>query len=301
MYDIYMSRSLPSPIALRSFEAAARHLSFTKAAQELFVTQSAVSHQVRSLEQELGVRLFLRLTRQLRLTDAGETLLGVVRDSFDRIEDVVETLKTGSKTQPLRISLTSYFAARWLTRRLGTFSALQPQVEIHLHLINGDVDFKRMDLDLAIVWGTGDWPQLEAELLMPIHITAICSPDLLTTGHALNNIEDLRHHVLLHEAGQELWNTWLTSGKAGKITPARNIVMDDPNVLHQAAIEGQGIALGARALLDDEISRGLLVQPFEHTVELGGYYLVHQSGARSKANVSAFFDWLMAEAGEVGH
>ena len=292
-----MSRSLPSPILLRAFEAAARHLSFTRAAQELFVTQSAVSHQVRSLENELGVRLFLRLTRQLRLTNAGESLLTVVRDSYDRIEDTVKEIKAGTTAHPLRISLTSYFAARWLTRRLGMFSALHPEIEIYLHLINGDVDFRRMDLDLAIVWGNGDWPDLEAELLMPIQITPVCSPDLLAGGPALNRVEDLRHHILLHEAGHELWDTWLKSNSAEDISPARNIVMNDPNVLHQAAIEGQGIALGARALLDDEITQGRLIQPFDKMVALGGYYVLHPPGARSKANISAFINWLMKEAG----
>ena len=127
-----MRRSIPSPVALRSFEAAARHLSFTRAAQELFVSQSAVSHQVRGLENELGVRLFLRLTRQLRLTDAGEALHSVLRESFDRIETTVGELKAGSAAQPLRVSMTSYFAARWLTRRLGLFSAEYPNQEMSL-------------------------------------------------------------------------------------------------------------------------------------------------------------------------
>ena len=295
-----MSRILPSPIALRSFEAAARHLSFTRAARELFVTQSAVSHQVRGLENELGVRLFLRLTRQLRLTDAGEALLLVLRESFDRIEDAIQDMKTGSLAHPLRISLTSYFAARWLTRRLGNFSALHPQVEMHLHLINGDVDFKRMDLDLAIVWGNGDWPELEAELLMPIQVTVVCSPEILANGPPLEKIADLQHHRLLHETGRELWEAWLMAIDASEVKPERNIEMDDANVLHQAAIEGQGIALGVRALLDDEISRGLLVQPFDQSVELGGYYIVLAPGARDRPNISAFIDWLTREAQTAG-
>lgn len=291
-----MSRNLPSPTALRSFEASARHLSFTRAARELFVTQSAVSHQVRGLEDELGVRLFLRLPRQLRLTESGEALFLVLRDSFDRIGDTVRDLKIGNVADPLRISLTSYFAARWLTRRLGNFSAIHPEVEMQLHLINGDVDFKRMDLDFAIVWGSGDWPELEAELLMPIEITVVCSPDILASGPPLKTVADLQHYRLLHETGLALWNTWFSAIGAMDINPERNLVMDDPNVLHQAAIEGQGIALGARALLDDEISRGLLVQPFEQSVELGGYYIVHAPGARARPNVSAFIDWLIQEA-----
>jgi LysR family transcriptional regulator, glycine cleavage system transcriptional activator len=291
-----MSRNLPSPIALRAFESAARHLSFTRAAQELFVSQSAVSHQVRGLERELGVRLFLRLTRQLRLTDDGANLLAVLRDSFDRIEATVKKLKTGSASHPLRISLTSYFAARWLTRRLSLFSATHPELEIHLHLVNDEADFKRMDLDLAIVWGTDNWPELETELLMPLNITAVCSPSLANSGPALQKIADLKNHCLLHESGREFWKTWFDSAGHEHIKPARHLVMDDANVLHQAAIEGQGVALGATALLEDELSRGVLTQPFKHSVSLGGYYIVHPAGARNRPNVSAFCDWLIHEA-----
>jgi len=294
-----MSRSLPSQVALRSFEAAARHLSFTRAAEELFVSQSAVSHQVRGLENELGVRLFLRLTRQLRLTDAGEALLMVLRESFDRIEATVSDLKAGSEAHPLRISMTSYFAARWLTRRLSIFSAQYPNVEMSLHLINGDVDFKRMELDLAIVWGIGGWPQLESELLMPIQITAVCSPGLLKTGPPLNTIADLKSYRLLHEAGQKLWEAWFAATENGSLKTEQQMVMDDPNVLHQAALEGQGIALGAKALLEDELSRGVLVQPFKQTLELGGYYIVHPIAARERPNVSAFCNWLKTQAKDV--
>ena len=292
-----MSRKLPSPVALRAFEAAARQLSFTRAAEELFVTQSAVSHQVRALEEALGVRLFLRLTRQLRLTEPGEALLTVLRDSFDRIEETLAVLRVGSTSQPLRISLTSYFAARWLTRRLGRFSALHPDVEIHMRLTNGDVDFKRLDLDLAVAWGHGDWPDLEAELLVPTRIIAVCSPALLATGPPLREIADLRHYNLLHETDRSLWRTWLKAVGAFDVASGRNLVMDDPNLVHQAAVDGQGVALGAEALLDDEISRGLLVRPFELSVELAGaYHIAHQPGARNRENVMAFCDWLAVEA-----
>jgi len=164
MYGSGMARNLPSPVALRAFEAAARHLSFTRAAKELFVTQSAVSHQVKALEEDLGVRLFLRLTRQLRLTEAGESLLAVLRDSFDRIEETVGKMRTGSAAGPLSVGLTPYFATRWLTRRIGRFSARHPQIEMRLHLTSAPVDFDRMDLDLAVAWGRGDWPGLVDEI-----------------------------------------------------------------------------------------------------------------------------------------
>ena len=291
-----MRRELPSPIALRSFEAAARNLSFTRAAQELFVTQSAVSHQVRALEEELGVRLFLRLTRQLRLTAAGEALLVVVRESFDRIEGTVAELKAGSNTYPLRVSLTSYFAARWFTRRLGRFSARHPEVQIHLQLTNGDIDFKRSDLDLAIVWGHGEWSDVEASPLMPIRITAVCSPTLLNGGPPLTNLADVRHFPLLHESGRGLWEYYLDANGSAGIQAERNVVMDDANVLHQACIEGQGLALGAETLLADELDRGVLIRPFAESAPLGGYYIVRPHGARAGRNVLAFHEWLLEEA-----
>ena len=291
-----MSRELPSPIALRSFEAAARNLSFTRAAQELFVTQSAVSHQVRALEEELGVRLFLRLTRQLRLTEAGAALLVVVRESFDRIEETVVELKAGSSTYPLRVSLTSYFAARWITRRLGRFSARHPEVQIHLQLTNGDIDFKRSDLDLAIVWGHGEWSDMKVSRLMPIRITAVCSPTLLHGGPPLTRLADVRNFPLLHESGRGLWEYYLDAHGSTGIQSERNVVMDDPNVLHQACIEGQGLALGADTLLADELDRGVLVRPFRESAPLGGYYIVRPPGASARRNVLAFHEWLLEEA-----
>ena len=153
-----------------------------------------------------------------------------------------------------------------------------------------------MDLDLAILWGMGDWPQLQAELLMPVQITAVCSPGLLEAGPGLNVIADLKHYRLLHEAGQKLWETWFAATGSQPITTGRQMVMDDANVLHQAALEGQGIALGARALLEDELSRGVLVQPFNQAVEFGGYYIVHPIGARQRPNITAFCSWLMDQA-----
>lgn len=298
MYSAGMTRQLPSPVALRAFEAAARHLSFTRAAQELFVTQSAVSHQVKALEADIGVRLFIRLTRQLRLTEGGETLLAVLRDSFDRIEDVVTQMRSGCGAGPLRIALTSYFAARWLTPRIGRFSARHPDIEMHLHLANDPVDFKRLDLDLAVAWGHGDWPGLASELLVPTRIIAVCSPLLLEAGPPLRKIVDLRHHTLLHDIDHRLWRDWLAAAGARDLVLGSSVIMDDPNVVHQAAVEGQGVALGAEALLDGEIAQGRLVRPFERWVELdGAYYLVHPPGARERPNVQAFCDWLAEEAG----
>lgn len=301
MYSSGMARNLPSPVALRAFEAAARHLSFTRGAQELFVTQSAVSHQVKALEEDLGIPLFLRLTRRLRLTDAGEQLLAVLRDSFDRIEETISEMRVGGAAVPLKVGLTPYFAARWLNRRIGRFSARHPEIEMHLRLTNDSVDFNRMDLDLAVAWGHGDWPGLVSELLVPTRVIAVCSPALITDGTPLRELADLQHHTLLHEVDHTLWRDWLVAAGGGDVNPGSSITMDDPNVVHQAAVGGQGVALGAEAFLDDEISQGRLAQPFDHSVQIdGAYYLVHLPGARNQPNVKAFCEWLSVEARTTG-
>jgi LysR family transcriptional regulator, glycine cleavage system transcriptional activator len=299
MYNSCMNRNSPSPVALRAFEAAARHLSFTLAAQELYVTQSAVSHQVKALESNLGVRLFVRLTRQLRLTEGGDQLYAVLRDSYDRIQETVDQLRHGAGAGPLRISVRPYFAARWLTRRLGHFSAQHPDIEMHLHLTNEEVDFNRTDTDLSIAWGRGRWAGLIAEHLIPGHIIAVCSPSLVANGPLLERIENLSQHTLLHESNHPLWHDWLVEAGAGNVSSNRNIAMDDPNVVHQAAIEGQGVALGVEALLEDEISQGRLVRLFDRSIELdGSYYLLHSPDARSRLNTSAFLDWMLSETGQ---
>ena len=291
-----MRRDLPSPIALRSFEAAARHLSFTLAAEELFVTQSAVSHQVRALESDLGVKLFVRLTRELRLTPSGEALLGAVRDAFDGIESVVKSLKMDSGAGPLKVGATSYFASRWLTRRLGQFSASHPAIEIHLQLTNTDPDFKRSDAEVAIAWGLAGWPDMDCVPLMPLDLIVVCSPTLLGKGDRLERLSDLHRFTLLHESGRGLWQAFFEAVGETDIAAPRSVVIDDPNVLHQACIDGQGIALGAESLLADELEHGLLVRPFDAVVRYGSYFVVSQESALRRGSVRAFREWLVAQA-----
>ena len=295
-----MRRELQSPVALRAFEAAARHLSFSRAADELFVTPSAVSHQVRGLENSLGVRLFVRLTRALSLTESGERLAHVLRDSFDRIEGVLNELRSESDTSALRIGLTSYFAARWLTRRLSEFAADHPGIEIHLRLSNEDIDWRRSELDLAIAWGMGEWSDVEAIMLMPLELIVVCSPKLLARGERLDELPDLCQFTRLHETNHNPWQHFLASVGHANLGAVRNVVMDDPNVLHQACIEGQGVALGAKSLLIDELAQGTLIQPFADVVRYGGYYIVSPSDRLQHASVRAFRDWMLDAESALG-
>ncbi len=292
-----MARNLPPPLALRSFEAAARHLSFTRAADELHVTPAAISQQVKVLEEHLGVRLFVRLTRKLLLTEEGKALMAVVGDAFDRIAETVERFGMGDNVGAIVVSLPSYFASQWLSPRLTRFWRQHPNIDLRLHLSNEPVNFKQSDVDLAVNWGQGDWPGTTSELLMRMNLTPVCSPKLLEGAHPLDTPSDLRHFTLLHETNYDGWTQWLAAVGVHDVDPRVGSTIDDPNVVLHAAIEGQGVALGGDALLVADLATGQLVRPFELSVETGfSYYILYPTGARQRPKVKPFCDWLRAEA-----
>ncbi len=292
-----MSRYLPSPIALRSFEAAARHLSFTRAANELNVTQAAISHQVKSLEDHLRVRLFLRLTRRLLLTNDGQALYSVVSEAFDRIGDVADKLRSGTGNETLTVSLTPYFAAKWLTHRLGRFWSRYPNIDLRLHHSRQPVQFDQAEMDMAISWGRDEWPDLAATILLRSRVIPVCSPMLMKGKPPLRTPADLNNHTLLHEGDYELWTQWLQAVGVEGVNVRRGSTIDDPNVVLQAAIDGQGIALGADALLGEELSSGRLVMPFDPSISTDlSYYAIYPKTALERPKVKAFYEWLLAEA-----
>jgi len=200
-----MSRRLPPLNALRAFEAGARHLSFTLAAAELNVTQAAVSHQVRGLEDALGVKLFERRTRQLELTVAGRRLLPTVSEAFDRIAATVADLRLSELDAPLSVTVTPHFGARWLAGRLSHFWRNHPEIDLRLHHSNRVLDLSQGEVDLGIRFGRGVWPGVVAEKLVPVERVPVCSPALLEGPHRLREPNDLVHHVLLHEQDHEEW------------------------------------------------------------------------------------------------
>ena len=291
-----MPRRLPPLNSLRSFEAAGRHLSITRAAQELAVTQAAVSHQVKALEEHLGVHLFKRLPRKLILTMAGATLLPVISDSLDVISSTVTAIRRDSGTEKLSIRLAPSFAAKWLSPRLGTFQHEQPNIDLVLNHSNEAVDFRHSDIDLAITYGRGQWPEVVAEPVLSIDFFPVCSPNYLKSDRPLTDIDNLRHYTLLHDATYQNWTTWLNLAGLDDIEPRHGPILDDTNVLIQAAIDGQGIALGSAIFIADHLESERLIRPFDLVLESEyAYYVVCPEEHLKRPAVQAFWDWVLSE------
>ncbi len=291
-----MARRLPPLNALRAFEAGARHLSFTKAAEELHVTQAAVSHQVKLLERDLGVTLFRRMTRKLVLTGEGRTLLGVAEAALDAIAGAAEALRADTAGGTLTLSLTPTFGVQWLSPRLGRFWTAHPEIELRLQHSIHLVDFARDEVDAAVRWGGGAWPGVDAVYLMRAGLVPVCSPALCEGPHALKVPDDLRHHTLLHERDYVEWAQWLAVAGARQVEARRGPIIDNPTVVLQAVIDGQGVALVSDSILRGDLEAGRLVKPFDVDLDAdNAYYLVAPPKAFERPNVIAFRDFLLAE------
>ncbi len=290
-----MSLRLPSLPALRAFEAAGRHLSFTKAAAELFVTQAAISHQVRTLEEQLKVKLFHRTTRRLSLTEAGRRLLPAATAAFEGLARAVADLGEGERL--LTVTTTPSFGARWLAPRLGRFAAAQPDIDLSVRHTTATLDLRRDGVDLGLRWGQGHWPGTKAELLATADLTPVCAPALLSGKGALRQPADLARATLLHDDNRAEWREWLLVAGLDPAPAARGPVFDDPNSLLQAALDGQGVALATRSLVQRDVAAGRLATPFPLTIGEGyGYYLVYLPEALQRPKVAAFRDFALAEA-----
>ena len=295
-----MARHIPPPIALRSFEAAARHLSFTRAADELSVTQAAISHQIKQLEAYFSFPLFVRLTRKLRLTDEGQALYSVVNESFENIEKVTQQLLGGTGDESLTVSLTPYFSVKWLTVRLSRFWALHPNIDLRLHHTAQPGSLEDENIDLSITWGLDDWPHLDWKPLLTARVIPVCSPSLVTPEKPLNTIDDLYRHTLLHENDYSLWTLWLQRAGIEDVQLRRGSTMDDANVVMQAAIDGHGVALGSDLLCADDLEARRLIMPFDSTNSMTySYYIVYRPGALERPKVKAFYNWLRRETREM--
>ncbi len=291
-----MVRRLPPLNALRAFEAAARHLSFTRASQELNVTQAAISHQVKALEERLGVPLFRRLNRRLLLTDAGQDYLPAVRDAFDRIAEATDRLDARDSVGALTVTVLASFAAKWLVPRLGRFREAHPDIDVRIAPSAHLTDFSREDVDLALRYGRGEWPGLRADRLMSEDIFPICSPQLLEGPHAIRSPADLRHHTLLHDEGHGDWRVWLLSAGVEDVDPTRGPVFTDSGMVVQAAAEGQGVALGRSALYAADLDAGRVVKPFDIRLPVEfAYYVVCPTAIADRPKIAAFRDWVLAE------
>ena len=295
-----MTARLPSLNGLRAFEAAARHLSFTRAASELNVTQTAISHQIRRLEQELGVRLFVRQNRALELTAEARDYLPGIRAAFNDLRLATDRLLRRGNDNVLTVSTLASFAAKWLLPRLSNFQDLHSGIDVRITTSTSLLDFRDGNVDAGIRYGRGHWPGLRADWLMADEVFPVCSPALLTGKHPLRRPEDLRDHVLLHTSntGSDDWRQWLTAaGLPSDISQQRGLTFDLIFMTVQAAIDGAGVAMGRTTYVRDDIAKGRLVVPF--TIALpadAGFYLVSPDGRADPPKLTAFRDWLIASA-----
>src|SRR4051812_2087607 len=298
MYTPVMTARLPSLNGLRAFEAAARHLSFTNAASELNVTQTAISHQIKRLEEELGVRLFVRQNRALTLTPEAKEYLPGIRAAFNDLRLATDRLLRKDSDHVLTVSTLASLAAKWLLPRLSAFQEAHPGIDVRITTSTGLVDFKSGDVDAAIRYGRGQWPGVSAEWLMADQLFPVCSPALLNGNRPLRCPEDLRDHVLLHgSAGyDDDWRLWLTAaGLPTDLSKQPGLTFDLVFMTVQAAIDGIGVALGRTSYVEADIAKGRLVAPFKITLPAdAGFYLVTPETEPDSPKLAAFRAWLKA-------
>jgi LysR family glycine cleavage system transcriptional activator len=294
-----MRRRLPSLNALKAFEASARLGSFTQAAAELCVTQGAVSQQVRSLEDELGLRLFQREGSRLALTEPGRGYLEVVRDAFDRLAGGTARLLQRQSSGLLTITTSPNFAAKWLVHRLGRFSELHPDIELRISASAQHVDFAREDTDLAIRHGEGSWPGLQATRLCEEEIFPVCSPALLRGRNALKKPADLARHSLIHATDHGAWQRWIERFGVEGVDAKRGVVFNQASMAIDAAVQGQGIAMARTALAAWDLVGGRLARPFREALQAPfAMWIVHPKASAALPKVATFREWLLEEAAQ---
>jgi LysR family transcriptional regulator, glycine cleavage system transcriptional activator len=294
-----MSR-LPSLNGLRAFEAAARHLSFTKAAEELNVTQTAISHQIKRLEEELGLKLFVRQNRSLALTAEARDYLPGIRAAFQDLRLATERLKRKENANMLVVSTLTSFAAKWLMPRLSKFQQLHPAIDVRVTTSTELTDFARDGVDVGIRYGHGKWHGLRSDWLMTEEMFPVCSPALLQGTHPIRKPEDLKHHTLLYTSNdmEDDWRQWLTAAHVpADILKQPALTFDMIFMTVQAAIDGQGVAIGRSAFVEGDLAAGRLVAPFDVKLPVDvGFYLVSPEDAADTPKIAAFRDWLIATA-----
>ena len=295
-----MARKLPPLNSLKAFEAAGRLLSFTRAAEELSVTQAAVSHQVKLIEEYLGISLFDRYPRRLSLTLHGKALLPEVIEAFDRVSTAISAIKQDQGSNMLSVRLAPSFAAKWLSPRLKYFWLQYPEINLSLYHAHPAVNFSRENIDIAVTYGKGDWPDVVAEPLLSLDFFPVCTPAFMSNHKPLSDIENLRYYTLLHDADNECWADWVRLAGLEGITVDKGTMIDDTNVLIQAALDGQGVALGSSTFVQEYLDSGRLIKPFDITLRNDfAYYIVCPPEHLKKPAVKAFKNWLLELAEDV--
>lgn len=294
---------LPPLNSLRAFEAVGRYLSFSKAADELNVTPGAISQQVRGLEDFLEIKLFKRRNRSIVLTDSGQVFLPLLSDGFAGISAAVDSVRRSQGDEPLTISAAPSFTAKWLIPRLCKFQALHPEIDVRIDASSRLVDFAREDIDVGIRFGTGEVEGLDSIYLFSYDLIPVCSPDLMHEGKAVHDLSDIRHHTLLHSQDTDFdpsfpdWAMWLATAGVDDVDASRGMFFSQGEMVIEAAIEGQGIALGASVMVAGAIESGRLVQPFETRLPVRlSFHLITTRQKWGNPKISAFRQWILDES-----
>lgn len=288
---------LPPLNAIKAFEATARHLSFTKAARELCVTQSAVSRHVQALENELGSKLFTRHHRTIELTAKGEIYFRALRDAFDRIRDATEHVSGGAHLATLRLKLPPTFAIRWIVPRLARLHAIDRTFDVQITTSHSPVDFSREEIDVAIHSGEAPPPGTISTRLIGEVLTPVCSPALLRHGRSLRKPADLRRHTLLCSLHRpQDWPTWISAAGVEGVDGNSGLKFENSSLAYQAAIDRLGVAMAQTILVADDLASGRLVAPFRLRVPTNwAYFLVYPTRSQNLAKVRRFEKWILQE------
>jgi LysR family glycine cleavage system transcriptional activator len=298
-----MNSHLPPLSALRAFEAAARHMSFSRAATELHVTPAAISHQIHALEEDLGIRLFHRMNRSIELTASARILFPGLSEAFAGIQSSVRRLRAHNDTGTLTVTASPSIAAKWLVLRLHRFQEQHAEVDVRISATDEVVDLTRGDFDIAIRYGRGKYPELEVELLFTNEVFPACSPQLLVEGPPLRAPEDLPAHALIHDQAIErdplspTWPMWLKAAGVKSVPATSGLSFNNMHLALDAAIAGHGVVLAHSTIAAADLAAGRLVRLFSLALpDQFAYYIVTAPGALERPKVRAFRDWLRCEA-----
>jgi LysR family glycine cleavage system transcriptional activator len=279
---------------LRAFEASSRHLSFTRAAEELFVTQAAISHQIKALEEFLGIKLFMRKNRSLLLTEEGQSYHIEIKDVFNSIHEATERLLARGEKGAITVSLQASFAIQWLVPRLNAFNLLHPEIDVRIQAVDQPESSLTEDVDVAIYYGRGRWANIHADKLHTEYLIPVCSPLLVDGNKPLEAIEDLANHTLLHDTSRKDWKRWFkhVGKKGGNVN--HGPIFSHSAMVVQAAVHGQGVALAHSVLAKPDIDSGRLVCPFnEILISKNSYYVVCREHQVDVGKIAAFRDWML--------
>ncbi len=297
---------IPGTRALRTLMVVGKHLNFTRAAEELGLTPAAVSFQIKEIEDQLGVKLFMRTSRTIRITEAGTILCDAAADSLDALNRAVSRAQKASRgTTQLKVTVDPQFATKWLMRRVERFRALHPDVELRFDIAYEVRDFEVDDIDVAIRFGVGKYPGLTANRLFDNVIVPVCSPQLLKSGKPLKEPRDLLHHTLVHIEWSRRgvtwpnWRMWMAAAGVKDFDGSNTIVFGTSADAVYAAMSGDVVALADLAMVANDISEGRLVRPFELSIKVAdeyAYFLVYPDASAADERVIAFRDWIVGEA-----